>query len=88
MKVEADVLGSRPLYAYGFCGLKATLNKGRNGSPRLAHQADKRRQSSLDIIVSRASNYRRVQELCESRGGRLGLSVLMSLTVSVDVKEH
>ena len=30
----------------------------------------------------------RVQELCESRGGRPGLSVLMSLTVSVDVKEH
>ena len=32
--------------------------------------------------------YIRVQELCESRGGRLGLSVLMSLTVSVDVKQH
>ena len=30
----------------------------------------------------------RVQELCESRGGRLGLSVLMSLAVSVDVKQH
>ena len=28
----------------------------------------------------------RVQEVCESRGGRSGLSVLMSLTVSVDVK--
>ena len=30
----------------------------------------------------------RVQELCESRGGRPGLSVLRSLTVSVDVKQH
>ena len=30
----------------------------------------------------------RSQELCESRGGRPGLSVLMSLTVSVDVKQH
>ena len=30
----------------------------------------------------------RVQELCESRGGRPGLSVLMSLMVSVDVKQH
>ena len=30
----------------------------------------------------------RVEELCESRGGRPGLSVLMSLTVSVDVKGH
>ena len=29
-----------------------------------------------------------VQELCESRGGRPGLSVLMSLKVSVDVKQH
>ena len=27
-----------------------------------------------------------VQELCESRGGRPGLSVLTSLVVSVDVK--
>ena len=30
----------------------------------------------------------RLQELCECRGGRPGLSVLMSLTVSVDVKQH
>ena len=30
----------------------------------------------------------RVQELCESRGGRPELSVLMGLTVSVDVKQH
>ena len=29
-----------------------------------------------------------VQEVCESRGGRPGLSVLMSLMVSVDVKQH
>ena len=30
----------------------------------------------------------RAQELCERRGGRPGLSVLMSLTLSVDVKQH
>ena len=30
----------------------------------------------------------RVQELCESRGGRPGLSVLTSLLVSVDVKQY
>ena len=30
----------------------------------------------------------RVQELCESRGGRPGVSFLTSLTVSVDVKQH
>ena len=29
-----------------------------------------------------------VQELCESRGGRPGLSVLMSLLVSMDVKNY
>ena len=33
------------------------------------------------------NNNNRVQELCESRGSR-GLPVLMSLTVSVDVKQH
>ena len=30
----------------------------------------------------------RVQKLCESRGGRPQLSVIMSLMVSVDVKQH
>ena len=29
-----------------------------------------------------------VQELCESRGGRPGLSVLTNLMVSVDVKQY
>ena len=30
----------------------------------------------------------RVQEMCESRGGRPGLPSLIILTVSVDVKQH
>ena len=30
----------------------------------------------------------RVQELCESRGGRPGLCILTSLMVSVDVKQQ
>ena len=30
----------------------------------------------------------RVQQLCENRGGRPGLSVLTSIMVSVDVKQH
>ena len=34
------------------------------------------------------SKFFRVQELRESRGGRPGLSVLMSLTVSVDLKQQ
>ena len=39
-----------------------------------------------DLIIPKI-NFR-IQDLCESRGGRPGLSVLMSLTVSVDVKQH
>ena len=42
----------------------------------------------LYIQVHDCSSFYRVQELCESRGGRPGLSVLMSLTVSVDAKQH
>ena len=37
-------------------------------------------------ILSLFPHLRIVQELCESRGGRPGLSVLTSLLVSVDVK--
>ena len=37
----------------------------------------KKKKDATDVIV---------QELCESRGGRPGLSVLTSLLVSVDVK--
>ena len=45
----------------------------------------------LRFISVRVNNYGSnigliVQELCESRGGRPGLSVLTSLLVSVDVK--
>ena len=39
----------------------------------------------LIIIISKEVI---VQELCESRGGRPGLSVLTSLLVSVDVKNY
>ena len=38
------------------------------------------------IYLSLHCHHRIVQELCESRGGRPGLSVLTSLLVSVDVK--
>ena len=42
----------------------------------------------LDSMSDAVVCMNRVQELCESRGGRPGLSVLMSLMVSVDVKQH
>ena len=45
----------------------------------------KRKESQSGI---EPSPFYRVQELCESRGGRPGLPVLMSLMVSVDVKQH
>ena len=40
-------------------------------------EEEEKERRRLDVIV---------QELCESRGGRPGLSVLTSLLVSVDVK--
>ena len=44
----------------------------------------------MDVIDTNRAGYfqYRVQELCGSQGGRPGLSVLRSLTVSVDVKQH
>ena len=41
------------------------------------------------VVTERGTKQRKpdiVQELCESRGGRPGLSVLTNLLVSVDVK--
>ena len=40
------------------------------------------------LLGSAIVSVRIVQELCESRGGRPGLSVLTSLLVSVDVKNY
>ena len=40
------------------------------------------------ITIIGHTPYHIVQELCESRGGRPGLSVLTSLLVSVDVKNY
>ena len=55
---------------------------GRNVTPRLGghvlNKTYKQQQCFAPSIL--------VQELCESRGGRPGLSVLTSLLVSVDVK--
>ena len=45
---------------------------------KLKEKRKKERRVSAVVVI--------VQELCESRGGRPGLSVLTSLLVSVDVK--
>ena len=44
--------------------------------------------ASVRINLPRLRSPHTVQELCESRGGRPGLSVLTSLLVSVDVKNY
>ena len=49
-------------------------------------EAVDRRQNNNYVKVVGTSSVPIVQELCESRGGRPGLSVLTSLLVSVDVK--
>ena len=62
-------------------GRQVGRQAGRQASRQTGRQADKERQRRCVKV--------RVQELCESRGGRPGLSVLLILTpVSVDVKQH
>ena len=43
-------------------------------------------QAGVVRVICKGKGCVIVQELCESRGGRPGLSVLTSLLVSVDVK--
>ena len=55
---------------------------------KLKTVTEKRRSSACDTFITESVFLVLiiVQELCESRGGRPGLSVLTSLLVSVDVK--
>ena len=46
------------------------------------------RQWIPDIFSDETKHVYRIQELCASQGGRPGLPALMSLMVSVDVKQH
>ena len=54
------------------------------------NEEDDGRMSVCTTLLAPAAviNFLIVQELCESRGGRPGLSVLTSLLVSVDVKNY
>ena len=54
----------------------------------LRQRASKQAQCKLCKGLVECHAYSRVQELCESRGGRPGLLVLMSFMVPVDVKQH
>ena len=54
-------------------------------APSLVLASTKREGAAVyETMAGKEKNI--VQELCESRGGRPGLSVLTSLLVSVDVK--
>ena len=55
--------------------------RSRNASQNAVTVKDKRGNSRPTTVSG-------TQERCESRGGRPGLPVLMSLMVSVDVKQH
>ena len=69
-------------------------NLHRDGSSFMGHQPCQRIKYTTSVDVenramkswSLMQKHIIVQELCESRGGRPGLSVLTSLMVSVDVK--
>ena len=64
--------------------LLTSLTPYRKAKP--AHWIFSRGHLTLSVVLRFIAF--RAQEVCESRGGRPGLSVLMSLTVSVDVKQH
>ena len=70
-----------------------STHKGVNQRSKDVTQTQQQRPESPTVSPGMRENTRyinstRVQELCESRDGRPGLSVLMSLTVSADVKQH
>ena len=67
---------------------KACLQGERTRSSCTVSNTVARSMSTRSLKPTSSMFERRVQELWESRGGRPGLPVLMSLTVSVDVKQH
>ena len=56
--------------------------------PRKTEEAVDHRQNNNYVKAVGTSPMHIAEELCESRGGRPGLSVLTSLLVSVDVKNY
>ena len=51
-------------------------------------QTKKTNKTKNEKTTTITKNQKTTQELCESRGGRPGLSVPSTPTVSVDVKQH
>ena len=54
--------------------------------PRGRHHPSSGTIITIKVYIKRVLSV--LEELCESRGGRPGLSVLTSLMVSVDVKQY
>ena len=71
-------------------GCDSVVDEQREGAEHFENCRLNSYTSSTDssIALKRSSCPCIVQELCESRGGRPGLSVLTSLLVSVDVKNY
>ena len=68
-------------------GKGRALRQVRKRKCKQCDRSARRKSKCSDIIKSgKGQSFTIVQELCESRGGRLRLSVLTSLLVSVDVK--
>ena len=90
--MSADILRTnRPMPKHGSINLYVHGNQKarKDGQPRTATSTLTQLLSCNDSVHKSQPLKRRssiVQELCESRGGRPGLSVLTSLLVSVDVK--
>ena len=81
MTVEVAVLGV-PNSPYGLCGRRKTTELDYVHRDRTDYSGRRGAQDGhLDFYTAPELT---VQELCESRGGRPGLSVLTSLLVSVD----
>ena len=74
--------GNTLLGIFNFCQICRLLLKGAEW-----HTTDVGLYIALRILHHKHRTFR-TQELCESRGGRPGLSVIMSLMVSVGVKQY
>ena len=74
--------GNTLLSIFSFCQIHRRLLKEAEW-----HTIDVDLYIALQILHHKHRTFR-VQELCESRGGRPGLSVLISLMVSVGVKQY
>ena len=75
-----------PVQSGSAADLTNTVSVGRKGGGAVLRRLAG--LNTMDLYTGYIGPWFIVQELCESRGGRPGLSVLTSLLVSVDVKNY